>query len=258
MLRRTADAALSWEFSVSDINSDLVTQEVDDEIRREKLQNFWRDYGKYIIGGAVGIVLVVAGREIYNWRVTTVESANSVAFEEAGQQAEAADADSAAIWRGAVSDMGAGYGALAELRLAAAEAEQGNLDAALAAYDALAANSGADPMLRDLASLQGAMLMADKQGRLDDAKARLGTIATAASAWYFSAQEQMALIEMQQGNLDSALLIFNQLNADTNTPPSIRDRAANLRDIIEGQQGVTPTAPTQEAAAGTETEGDAQ
>lgn len=232
---------------MSDINSDLVTQEVDDEIRREKLQNFWRDYGKYIIAGAVGIVFVVAGRQVYDWRVTTVETANSEAFEEANKQSAVSAQEAPAIWRAALSEMGSGYGALAELRLAAAEAEQGNVEAALAAYDALAANGSADQMLRDLATLQGAMLMADKEGRLDEAKARLSTIATGASAWYFSAQEQMALIDMQQGDMDAALLIFNQLSVDANTPPSIRERASSLRDIVEEQQGVkalvAPEAP---------------
>ncbi len=241
---------------MSDINSDLVTQEVDDEIRREKLQNFWRDFGKYIIAGAVGIVLVVAGREVYNWRVSTVETANSEAFEEAAKQSLEQEQEAPAIWRAALSEMGSGYGALADLRLAAAEAEQGNIEAALAAYDALAANSSADQMLRDLATLQGAMLMADKEGRLDEAKARLSTIATGASAWYFSAQEQLALIDMQQGNMDAALVIFNQLSADANTPQSIRERASSLRDIVEEQQGVQAfVAPADSSDA---SEGDVQ
>jgi len=247
---------------VSDINSDLIAQEVDDEVRRERMNLLWKAYGKYLIAAAIGVVLVVAGREIYNWRVTTTETANSVAFTAALEEAAVEEADVASIWRSALPDLGAGYGALARLQLADAELKAGRTDMALEALDELAADTAADKYLRDLAALKAGMLVAGTVGDLDAAKGRLSTLAVKGeSAWYYSAQEQLALIDLQQANLDAALLKFTLLADDAETPQSISGRAAQFREFIESQNRAAAmsapsdaTTPEASPPAGEETE----
>lgn len=222
---------------MSDINSDLATQEVDEEVRRERMMRLWQASRRYVIGGAVGVVLVVAGREIYMNRAASIEGAHSEAFQSALDASAVEGADAASVWQQALPELGeSGYAALARLRVAGALVESGKAAEAMQAYNALATDTSANEAVRELATLKSAMLQASQAGDLDAAKGRLATIAIKGKAWYFSAQEQLALIDLQQGNMNAALQKFILLADDADTPPSIQARATQFRNFIEAQQ----------------------
>ena len=226
---------------MSDINSDLLTQEVDDEVRRERMRNFWKAYGKYVIGGAVAIVALVSGNEGFKAYERSVESGHSSAFAAALDASTADEAGAVEIWEKALPDLGAGYGALARLRIAGAAVKAENFARALEAYDALAADSKADTSLRDFARLQAGMLVAGKMGDADAARGRLAVVAIKGNAWYFSAQEQLALIDLAQNDLDAALQKFSLLADDAESPRSVSARARQFRSFIEAKQAaMTP------------------
>ncbi|WP_417460769.1 tetratricopeptide repeat protein [Kordiimonas sp.] len=227
---------------MSDLNSDLLTQEVDDEVRRERMLNLWKAYGKYLIGIAVGIVVLVAGNEGYKAYVKSVESAYSTAFEAAREASLEEGADALAIWEAALPELGSGYGVPARLHLASAAITAGDYPRALTAYETLAADSKAEPAMRDFATLQAGMLLAGKLEDADAARGQLSTIAVKGKAWYFSAQEQLALLDLQAGDLDAALNKFTLLADDAETPQSIQARASQFRNFVEAQQAAaSPT-----------------
>ena len=49
------------------MSEDTIFREVDEELRRDRMQNAWRRYGPYVIGAAVLIVLIVAANEGWSW-----------------------------------------------------------------------------------------------------------------------------------------------------------------------------------------------
>ncbi len=230
---------MSGEYGVSDLNSDLLTQEVDDEVRRERMLNLWKAYGKYLIGMAVGIVVLVAGNEGYKAYVKSVESAHSTAFEAAREASLEEGADALAIWEAALPELGSGYGVPARLHLASAAITTGDYSRALTAYEALAADGNAEPAMRDFAILQAGMLLAGKLNDADAARSQLSTIAVKGKAWYFSAQEQLALLDLQDGDLDAALSKFTLLAEDADTPQSVRARASEFRSFVEARQAAS-------------------
>lgn len=232
---------------MSDINSDLITQEVDEEVRRERMRQLWSAYGKYLIGLAVGIVLLVGGREAYNAIVKSREEASSTAFEAAEEAAISDSANAVATWQSALENVDDGYRTLARLRLAAAAAANGDTQAALAAYDEVGAEANADPSLRSLAQLFAGMLVARDGQNLDDARARLSVVAIKGEPWYFSALEQLALVDLQKGDNEAALQGFSQLVDDPQTPAGIRARADQLKRSLEAQLGIDPLADAGEA-----------
>jgi len=220
---------------VSDTNPDLAAQEVDDELRRDQLNAMWKAYGKYIIGGAVGIVLAVGGTQLYKYQVRSSQEANSAKFASAVNAADIEGADVAQIWAGASGNLESGYAALAELRAAAALAKTGDAMAAIAMYDNLAASTNGDVVLREYAQLMAGLLVVDKVGDLDDARSRFSVLATADQPWYFSAVEQLAFIDMKQGEIESAYDRFASLVDNRATPQSISARAVQFRDMLERQ-----------------------
>lgn len=218
---------------MSDINPDLAAQEVDADLRRDQLNAMWKAYGRYIIGGAVGVVLAVGGTQLYNYQIRSAQEANSDIFNDAVVRAQAAGADSAAIWAETVSKLDSGYAALAELREAAALAESGDYRAAIKAYDRLAASTNGDLILREYAQLMAGLLVVDKVGDLDEARSRFTVLAGADQPWHYSALEQMAFIDMKQGDNAAAYEGFAALADSTNVPQSIGARARQFRDMLE-------------------------
>lgn len=220
---------------MSDTNPDLAAQEVDDELRRDEMNRLWKKYGKFVIGGAVGIVLAVGGTQLYKYQVRSTQESNSAKFSGAMEKAEADGADAAAIWSAVAPELDAGYAALAELRAASALAAAGKAEAAIAAYDALAASTDGDIILREYAQLRAGLLVVDKTGDLDGARSRFTVLAVAEKPWYYSAVEQLAFLDMKQGDTETAYERFATLADDAGTPQSIGTRARNFRDMLERQ-----------------------
>ena len=224
---------------MSDHQSDMALQEVDEEVRRERMRSLWSRYGKLIIGGAVGIVLVVAGREFWTDYTIKQELANAAAFDEAFEAAVADSATAAAAWDAAVPKMDGGYKALARFQLAASYLRARNFDLAIETYDAIAADGSISDSYQDLARLLAAMTVVDSLEDLDAARSRLSVVAVEGRTWYHSATEQLALIDLLEGETVAAREKFARLAFDASTPSSLSARAsryeAMLREPITGQ-----------------------
>lgn len=227
---------------MSDLNSDLITQEVDEEVRRERMRQLWSAYGRYLIGLAVGIVLLVGGREAYTAIVVSQEEASSAAFETAEKQAIEDSANAAQIWEQTLANVDGGYETIGRLRLAASAAANGDIPGAIAAYDTIAADGATDPSLRSLAQLFAGMLLSRDGQDLDGARARLSVVAIQGEPWYFSALEQLALVDIKMGDKEAALQNLDQLVNDSQTPASIQTRAGQLKQAIEAELGINSLA----------------
>ncbi|WP_262695258.1 tetratricopeptide repeat protein [Kordiimonas aquimaris] len=227
---------------MSDLNSDLLTQEVDDEVRSERMKQLWSAYGKYLIGLAVGIVIIVGGREAYTAYVQSKEEASSTAFEAARDASSIDGIDAAQAWTDALPDLEGGYKTIGRMRIAAAAAKDGNITEAVAAYDAIAADASADESLRSLAQLFAGMLITREGTDYEDARSRLSVVAIKGEPWYYSALEQLALVDLETGDQEAALSGFKQLTDDPETPQAIRARAQELRSALEKALGVDPIA----------------
>jgi len=220
---------------VADNNPDLEAQAVDEALRRDQMNALWKAYGKYVIGGAFGIVLAVGGSQLYEYQIHSTQEANSAIFSAADKEAIVEGADPAEIWQQTADKIKGGYTAIADLRLATEYTKAGNVDAALKTYDALAADGASDKILRDYAQLLAALLVLDKKADLADARSRFSVLAVKGEPWYFSAAEQLAYIDMSQGALGVALAQFSVLADDGDTPQTIAARARQFRDMLEGR-----------------------
>jgi hypothetical protein len=138
-----------------------IFQEVDEEVRRERLKKLWDQYGNYLIAACVLIVVGVAAWRGYQWWEVKQAAQAGAAFEQAvtlaatgkHQEAEAAFAKLA-------TDSTAGYRVLARLR-EAAELSTTDSKGAVAAYDEIAADKSAGQIIQDLAAVRAGFLLVD-------------------------------------------------------------------------------------------------
>lgn len=207
-----------------------IFNEIDEDLRRERLGKIWSRYGAYIIGLAVLIVLGVAAWRGYEWWQTREAAASGARFAAALKLAEEGKhAEAQAAFTAIARDGSSGYRVLARFR-AAAELAYSDKAAAVAAYDALAGENGVDPLARDVARIRAGLLLVDTAS-LADIEARMKPLDTPTGAFRNSAREIIGLAQYRAGDYDAATKTFEGLLAEADLPPGMRQRAELMRTL---------------------------
>lgn len=195
------------------MSSDTLIREVDEELRRDRMRKLWRQTGPWIIGGAVAVVLGVAGYEGWTWWQKTQAAKSSDQFYAATKIADGTDLPAAKKALDDVIAQGSGgYPMLAQFREAALLSQNGKLDEAVAAYDGLSTSLN-DTHLRELALILAGNLLIDK-GDVAAVEQRVGGLITPASPMRNAAREVMGLVQYKAGKLDDAMKSFQAILTD--------------------------------------------
>lgn len=198
-----------------------IFREVDEEVRRERLQKLWDRYGVLIIGAAVLIVAAVAAWRGYQWYEAKRAAEAGAAYDAAlqlgqdGKHAEAATAFAQLAGGGT-----AGYRVLARLQEAGQLADT---NAAVAVFDQVAANSGNPQLLRDVAAVRAAFLLLDKAPFSELAR-RLEPLAEGNGSIRHSARELLALSAWRNHDTAAARRWGKAALDDQQAPADLRAR----------------------------------
>lgn len=211
-----------------------IFNEVDEEVRREKLKQLWDRYGHYIVALMLLIVLGIAGWRGYDWWMTKKAAEAGTAFEAAvalvdegkGQEAEAA-------FEKLEKDGTAGYRTLARFREAAALAAR-DRDAAVKTFDQLVADASLSQALRDLAAIRSGLLLVDS-AQPAELQRRLEPLTANNRPFRHSAREILALSSWKAGDLTGAQRWFDMISGDQETPASTRNRVEVLMALVAAQ-----------------------
>lgn len=195
------------------MSEETIFREVDEELRSDRLRNFWRRFGPWVIAAAVLVVLGVAANEGWRWWQNTNAARSSDQFYAALEAAEKSDiAGAQKALDDVIAQGSGGYPTLARFREAALLAHQGNTQGAVAAYDALA-TSESNPHLRELALVLAANLLVDS-GDVAAVQQRVGGLGAPDNPMRNAALEAIGLTQYKAGDLDAALATFNTIAAD--------------------------------------------
>lgn len=208
-----------------------IFQEVDEEVRRERLNKLWQHYGHYIIAACVLVIVAVGAWRGYEWWETKKAVEAGAAFEQAVNLAEAGKHQEAeAAFAKLASEGTAGYRLLARLREAA---ELGRTDrkAAIKAYDEIAVDRSVGQVIQDLAALRVSFLLVDGSS-YGDMRARLEPLTGPDRAFRHSARELLALSAWKQGDMGAARQWTDMIITDPQTPSGARSRAEVLSELI--------------------------
>jgi hypothetical protein len=218
-------------------------REVDEAVRQDRYKELWDKYGVYALAAAALIVAGVAGFKVWTfWQERKARDAGTE-FSQAVVQLDSGDAAKARDAFNSLAETGpAGYRVLSRFQLAAAEAQAGNTDKAVALYDALATDSDTDDILKGLATIQAATLQLDTADYAEMER-RLKDLIEQGSPWKYSARELLGLSAYRLNNMPSAEKQFSTLIADQGTPPNLRERADMMLALIVGvPQALSTTA----------------
>ncbi len=209
-----------------------IFDEVDEDLRAERAQKLAKQYGWLIVAGAVAIVGAVAGWQLWNRWQNQQDAATASRFVATQTALEKAPPGTTLTTQIQTLDQMAaagpeGYKTLARLRAAGLKADSGDLPGAIALWNQVAADSSADSLLRDLASLTAATRQIDR-GDPGQLQARLEPLAVPDNPYSALAREQLAILELRQGKIEDAKTRLKQLSIDFQAPSGLRARAAAL------------------------------
>ena len=211
-----------------------IFQEVDEEVRREKLQKLWDRYGNYAIALAFLVVAAVAGWRGYDYWQTKKAAEIGARFDAAAVLSEEGKHEEAEKAFAKLSAEGtAGYRVLARLR-EAAELATRDPKGAVALYDDIAASSATGQPLQDLAAVRAAMILVDS-APLDEITRRLEPRAQAGAPFRHTARELMALAAWRAGDKAAVRKWSELIRTDPETPATVRSRI----DVLMALAGET-------------------
>ena len=203
-------------------------REVDENLRRDQLRDFFKAYGNWLIAGVV-LFLAASGGLIW-WRQHQVQKAEGQVEELASIYTDigAGKTGQAPQQLDQLSDSGSkAVRASARFARAALALQQGDTKSAIATYKAIAADSGLPAAYRDAALVRQTALEFD-QLQPAEVISRLQSLAKPGEPWFGSAGEMTALALVKQGKRAEAGQLFATIAKDNSVPSSIRARAGQL------------------------------
>ena len=227
---------------MADQGRDMLSREIDEELRRERLLKLWDQYGTYIIVAAVLVVLGIGGWKWYESRqIAAAESASLQYIIALRDYALGKPEDATKNLENLLPKAPHGYAQLSRLRMAAYERASGNTPEAMGLYSEVADDGSADAVLADYARLQVAAIKLDA-GDFTDAKNRLTPLSTDDNAWRHSARELLGVAAYKAGLPAEARNHFQRLLSDPTAPPGITERVKVLLVVMaqEEQASVLP------------------
>ncbi|HEV8391349.1 MAG TPA: tetratricopeptide repeat protein [Dongiaceae bacterium] len=177
-----------------------IFHEVEEDLRRDQAAAIWKKYGNLIIGAALVLVLAVAAQWGWTKYSTRKQLQASADFLAAASTTDVAQREAALAK--VVADGGA-YGVLARFRLAETAVQAGDKAKARGILQEIANDKGTDQPLRDLATIQAALLELEI-GKPETAADLVKDLTKEGSAYRLSALEITGLAAMAAGDKEKA------------------------------------------------------
>ncbi|EKF19931.1 tetratricopeptide repeat protein [Nitratireductor pacificus] len=216
------------------MSDDSFIREVNEELRQDQLKSIWRRFGPIAIGAAVVLVLATAAYVGYERWTASRANASGDAFSQALDLARQGENDEALAAFKELEASGHGsYPLLARMRAATVLAADGDPQAAVAAFDAIANDRAITDVIADVARLRAGLLLVD-HGSYADVAARVETLTADGNALRHSAREALGLSAWKEGKREDALRLFGQISGDAAAPRNIRQRAELMSELIAG------------------------
>jgi hypothetical protein len=218
-------------------SSDEFIREVDEAVRQDRWLKLWKEYGAYVVGAALAVVIgTAAGVGWRTWQESQRhgEAERYMAATQLLRQNQPAEA--AAAFRALAEESDSGYAVLAHLQAARALGQAGDEAGKVAMLSQLADDDAAAPMYRELGDLLALQQQFGAESP-DNLTSRLENLTSADNPWRYSALELIALAQMRAGDTDAARETLSTLVGDPRTPPDLGRRAAELLSAVGGPIG---------------------
>jgi len=218
--------------------SESFKREVDENLRRDQLRDFFKKNGSWLIAGVV-LFLALSGGMIW-WRQHQVQvhAAETEKLAEIYKDIGSGNTSQAPKQLDTLSDSGSkAVSASAKFARAALALQQNDAKQATGIYKSVADDSGMPDPYRHAALIRQTALEFDSL-KPEEVIARLAPLAKPGEPWFGTAGEMTALALVKQGKRQEAGQLYAAIAKDNGVPETIRARAVQ----VAGSLGVDASA----------------
>jgi hypothetical protein len=214
--------------------TDVLFQEIEDDLRQDQANQLWANFGKYIVGAALTLIVSVASFQGWKSYDLKQRQATSAAFDSAQKLIANKNLDEALKAFTKISAMDIGYSVLAKFRSAALMNKTGNLSGSINSYRQLANDYKISTYYREMAVIIGAFGELDAKGDDTELIAQAESLIDAKGPWQHSAREILGLNALKNGDKSKASVYFKAIAEDATASKEIKDRANEMLTIVSG------------------------
>jgi hypothetical protein len=205
-----------------------IFREVEEDVRRERLEKLWKAYGNYAIVALVLVFAGIAGWQFWQRHELAERQKVADAFIAAQRITNAQTAASA--FADLARTAPKGYAQVARLSQAGAMLMSGQRDGAIDLYKQLAKDdSGA---VGSVARLRAAWALAENASRAELTEL-LKPLDQPGNAWRPNAREVLAYADYRAMDTKSALKKYSELATDPESPEGLRNRAEAMASFLK-------------------------
>lgn len=220
--------------------SETFVREVDENLRRDQLRDFFNKYGNWLIA-AVVLFLGSSAAFIW-WQQHQAQRAQGQVEELAQIYQDIGSGDTTKAPQqldGLSKSSSKAVRASAQFARAALALQQNDSKAAVAIYNSIASDSSLPQPYRDAALIRQTAIEFDDL-KPEQVIARLGSLAKPGEPWFGTAGEMTGLALIKQGKNQEAGQLFATIAKDQSVPEPIRNRAAEVASSLGVEASPAP------------------
>ena len=212
-------------------NPDSFIDEVNEEVRRDRLYGFLRRYGWIAV---LAILLIVGGAAFSEYRKSQARAEAEALGDAMLAALQQDDSPARAEALAAIEPANPTSAAVLRLMTAAEQAEAGETAAAVATLNALAVDGEVPAIYRQLAQFK-ALTLQGAETPVADRRQALEAMAQPGAALRLLATEQLALIDIETGETDAAIARYQAILQDAEVTADLQQRALQVIVALGGE-----------------------
>lgn len=217
-------------------SDDALFQEINEELKQEKLRSFWQKYGILVIIAVVAILtFAVSFESIKLWQTKKAQSWSDAYAYAYNLQIQGKYDESIEIFKKIENQNNGMYKDLAQMQIANILLEQQKFDNAFSVLNALIDNPKTNSSLRNIAIFKLVSYKLDNAPK-DEIEALLNKLVADDSSWSNIAKEMKAMLAIREGNISLALEIYNDILNNNELSESLKIRVQDMVSVLTEAQ----------------------
>ncbi len=211
-------------------DTDSFIEEVTEEVRRDRMFLMLKKYGWI---GALAVILIVGGAALREVSKAKAQAAAEGLGDGITAALNKADAASRAKSLDTISTESASGKAVVKVLQAGALADSGDVSGAVELLNSVATDGELDVIYRHAAAFKALGLQAETLST-QDRKLQYGALAAPGAPLRLLAEEQLALIEVSEGDSEAAIARLKAISQDAEVTRDLIDRASQVIVALGG------------------------
>jgi hypothetical protein len=217
-------------------DTDTFIDEVTEEVRRDRLFATFKRYGWI----AVLVVVVIVGGASYNeYRKASDRAAAQTLGDDIIAALARNDAPGRAAALSGITATSPGGAAVLQFMVSAAQANSDQTEAAVAGLNEVASNGELPEIYRQIANFKALTLQADTMPAAER-RLQFEALARPGAPLRLLAEEQLALIDISEGQVEPAIARLQAILQDAETSTDLQQRASQVIVALGGVPEVRP------------------